>query len=374
MLAKLIKNFSNLPGWRSNRKIVVIESDDWGSIRMSSNEAYKAVAAAGLSVDKGAGGRYNRYDTLASKEDLTALFETLSSVKDSNNKGAKITAVSLVSNPDFDKIKADNFQKYHYEPFTKTLERYNKADAFPLWKEGRDANIFAPEFHGREHLNIQAWLRALQSGDKEALVAFDNNIWGYSRKDGKIGFQAAFDLELASDLAMQKEIVKDGLALFEKLHGFKAQFFVPPNGPLNNELEKVAADGGIIYMSSPKVQVEPLGDGKTRKNMRHIGKKNSHGQTYITRNAFFEPSGSGKDDVNSCLAEIAMAFKWKKPAVISSHRVNFIGGLDVANRDNGLKQLHKLLTAIVKRWPDVEFMTSSELGDIITKRDQHNAK
>ncbi|MEL1243414.1 polysaccharide (de)acetylase [Flavobacterium sp. DGU11] len=373
MLSKLIKNFSNLPGWRSNRKIVVIESDDWGSIRMSSNEAYQNLVKAGLSVDKGHGGRYNRYDTLASKEDLTALFETLSSVKDSNNKSAKMTAVSLVANPDFDKIKAGNFQQYHYEPFTKTLERYNKADAFPLWKEGREANVFVPEFHGREHLNIQAWLRALKSGDSEALVAFDNNIWGYNRKDGKIGFQAAFDLELASDLAMQKEVVKDGLALFEKLHGVKAQFFVPPNGPLNNELEKVAADSGIIYMSSPKVQVEPLGEGKTKKNFRHIGKKNSHGQTYITRNAFFEPSGSSKDEVNNCLYEIETAFKWKKPAVISSHRINFIGSLDVTNRDKGLEQLHKLLTAIVKKWPDVEFMTSSELGDIITKRNDHRS-
>lgn len=36
MLRTVIKNFSNLPGWRTNRKIVVIESDDWGSIRMPS--------------------------------------------------------------------------------------------------------------------------------------------------------------------------------------------------------------------------------------------------------------------------------------------------------------------------------------------------
>jgi hypothetical protein len=372
MLKSFIKNISNIPGFKTSRKIVVIESDDWGSIR-SSKEAYENLTKAGISVDKGAGGRYNRFDTLASKEDLTALFETLSSVKDSNNNSAKLTAVSLVTNPDFDRIKEDNFEKYHYEPFTKTLERLNRADAFPLWKEGRDANIFVPEFHGREHLNIQLWLRALQSGDEEALIAFDNRVWGYNRKKG-MGFQAAFDLEQSSDLAMQKEIVKDGLGLFEKLHGVKAQFFVPPNGPLNNELEKVAADNGIIYMSSPKIQHEPLGGGQMKKHFRHIGKQNAHKQTYITRNAFFEPSGSSKDELNSCLADIELAFRWKKPAVISSHRINFIGSLDKSNRDMGLAQLNKLLTTIVKRWPDVEFMTSSELGDIITKRNAHNAK
>lgn len=38
---------SNIPGWRTNRKIVVIESDDWGSIRMSSLEAFKNLLKAG---------------------------------------------------------------------------------------------------------------------------------------------------------------------------------------------------------------------------------------------------------------------------------------------------------------------------------------
>ncbi|QYJ67300.1 polysaccharide (de)acetylase [Flavobacterium litorale] len=366
MLAKLVKNLSNLPGWRSNRKIVVIESDDWGSIRMSSSKSYQDLVSAGVTLGKGAGARYNQYDTLASREDLSFLFETLKNVKDKNNNAAKITAVSLSANPDFDKIKESGFENYYYEPFTKTLEKYNRENTFPLWSEGYNSNIFVPEFHGREHLNIQAWLRALQAGDKEALLAFEHGIWGYNRKSG-IGFQAAFDLEYAKDLEEQKEIVKDGLRLFEELHGRKAKFFVPPNGPLNNQLEKVAADGGIVYMSSPKIQNEPLGEGNTKKHFRHVGKQNKHKQTYITRNAFFEPSGSSRNEVNRCLAEIELAFKWKKPAVISSHRVNYIGSLDSANRDNNLKQLKELLTTIMKRWPDAEFMTSSELGDIITK-------
>ena len=84
MIKKIIKNISNIFGWRTNRKIVVIESDDWGSIRMSSNESYKTLKKAGLSLDKGAGARYNKYETLASKEDLKHLFEVLKSVKHKN--------------------------------------------------------------------------------------------------------------------------------------------------------------------------------------------------------------------------------------------------------------------------------------------------
>ena len=65
------------------------------------------------------------------------------------------------------------------------------------------------------------------------------------------------------------------------------------------------------------------------------------------------------------MEEIRVAFKWGKPAVISSHRVNYVGSIDPSNRDNGLDKLKKLLNKVLKKWPDVEFMTSAELGDLI---------
>lgn len=34
------KNIINIPGWNTKRKIVVFESNDWGSIRMSSIDVY----------------------------------------------------------------------------------------------------------------------------------------------------------------------------------------------------------------------------------------------------------------------------------------------------------------------------------------------
>ena len=58
------------------------------------------------------------------------------------------------------------------------------------------------------------------------------------------------------------------------------------------------------------------------------------------------------------LRQIAAAFRWKKPAIISTHRVNFVGGINKQNREAGLKELHSLLKTIVKRWPDVEFMST----------------
>jgi hypothetical protein len=44
-----------------------------------------------------------------------------------------------------------------------------------------------------------------------------------------------------------------------------------------------------------------------------------------------------------------------------------MGGLSQSNREENLKKLKILLTRIVTLWPDVEFMTNSELADLINE-------
>jgi len=361
-----LRNLSNLPGWRSPRKIIILESDDWGSIRMPSNKVYNSLKSNGLDLDSFDSYRYNQYDTLASSHDLSMLFEILSGFKDRNGNNPVMTVVSLVANPDFEKIKSSDFHEYSYEAFPDTLKKYGIEDAYNLWREGYERRLFVPQFHGREHLNVAAWMRALQSRDKETMLAFDCNMWGFNNKyPPGLSYQAAFDLEHADDLNIQEEIIIDGLKIFRQLHGYSAEYFVPPNGPINNSLEKTAAMNGIQFMMGSKIQHEALGYGRTRRVFHWPGQKNKQGQRYLTRNCFFEPSDKSKNWVDICLSEINIAFKWNKPAIISSHRVNYVGTLDPANRDNGLRQLKELLIRIVNNWPQVEFLTSSQLGKII---------
>ena len=99
--------------------------------------------------------------------------------------------------------------------------------------------------------------------------------------------------------------------------------------------------------------------------------KNKYKQIYLTRNAMFEPAisafGLSKNPVENCLKSIQRSFRWGKPATICTHRINYIGRIEEANRTKNLELLDALLASIVKLWPDVEFMTSVELGDLISK-------
>jgi hypothetical protein len=336
---------------------------------MPSLDAYKRLKSKGVELGEGEAGRYNKTDTLASAEDFEQLFALLRSFKDHKGRHPVFTAVSLTSNPDFEKIKESGFRQYFHEPFTKTLERYGQSNAFDYWKVGKKQRLFVPQFHAREHLYVPLWLRMLQKGDPATLLGFEEGCWGFlTQTPYNISYQASFDLETTDDLAFQEEAIKNGLAVFEKLHGYKASFIVPPNGPFHRSLEKVAADNGIQFVGASKIQREPIGRGKIKKSLHWLGQSNKHDQYYLTRNAFFEPNAPGKDWVASCLKDIEYAFRWKKPAVISSHRTNYIGSLDPKNRDLGLQKLKTLLTRVLQLWPEVEFITSEELGNVIASK------
>ena len=189
---EVIKNISNIPGWRTNRKIVVIESDDWGSIRMPSKKVFNTLKNNGIPVEKSP---YCKFDSLESNEDLEALFEVLTSFKDINGSHPIITANTVVANPDFEKIEESSYKKYFYEPFTETLKRYpNHNKVLNLYQEGIANNVFFPQFHGREHVNIELWFKLLKT-DKNFKLAFKHNMWGLSNDvlPGLKSIQATYD-------------------------------------------------------------------------------------------------------------------------------------------------------------------------------------
>ena len=66
----ILRNIINTFGYKTNRKIVVFESDDWGSIRMPSKLAYSNLLKKEIDVDKSY--LYDTLDSLEKKGDLEA--------------------------------------------------------------------------------------------------------------------------------------------------------------------------------------------------------------------------------------------------------------------------------------------------------------
>jgi hypothetical protein len=61
------------------------------------------------------------------------------------------------------------------------------------------------------------------------------------------------------------------------------------------------------------------------------------------------------------LESIEIAFQWGKPAIIGTHRINFVGRLDEQQRNENLKDFELLIKKVLQRWPDVQFVDSATL-------------
>jgi hypothetical protein len=355
---------TNAKGKSIQQKIVIIESDDWGAIRTPSIAAVKAFQSKGFEI----GNSIYKVDALESQDDLELLFDVLSKHKGSDGLPAKMTANAIMANPDFDKIRASNFQEFHYEKFTETFKKYpNHANNLNLWMQGKANGIFQPQFHGREHLNYKRWLQVLQQKNEAALYCFDWNATYSGKAD--YSFMEAYDWDTKEDIPEQIKVIEEGLQIFKDTFKEPSKTFIAPCYNWDPLIEPILKEQGVKWVQGLKTQLIPTGQFDQYKPLKHyFGETNALGLKYNVRNCFFEPSmNHNRDFVNSCLAQIASAFHWNKPAVICAHRINFVGYIDPKNRDKGLKDLDRLLKTIIQKWPDVRFISSDELDSLTLK-------
>lgn len=365
-------NIKNILGRKTNRRLVVICADDYGSIRVRDKKAYEILLKAGIAVDKT---RYG-YDTVCTAEDLHKLFDVLTSVKDLNGHHACFTPFANIANPDFEKIRISGFREYYREPFTATMDRLGTAyaGAHDLWRQGIAEGIFIPEYHGTEHINVRRFMSALQNGHKSTMLAFENESVCVPHLPGESpvsNYTAVFDIEHTSDNEPLMEDIKVGLTMFERFLGYRSCQFTPGAGIYSPLLHKTLSENGIKSIHVNRWKAYPLGDGVYSRKFLYTGKKNESGQYYIVRNCPFEPFLDDKRRNNNaaaiCLENIAAAFRWNAPALVSTHRVNFAGAIEPSHRDESLEQLSILLHEIVKRWPNAEFVSGRDMASILFK-------
>ncbi|WAC40204.1 hypothetical protein [Pedobacter sp. SL55] len=379
MLKKLKKELSlNIQaalGQKVNQKIVVFESDDWGGIRMPSQEVYQALSKK---IPLMQTDRFSKFDALASADDLTALFEVLLKHKDRNGKHPAFTFNVTTGNPDFKQILYHNFERFVVEPFYQTIGSAQPA-ALPLWHQGLAQGLYQPQYHGREHVNQKRWLASLAKGDVCVREAFNHGTYGFETTfDGAEYLLAAYDYTAPEDEHYWKRSIDQGINIFKDFFGFAPETFIPPCYIAPQTLIDYLNHKGVYGLQGKLYSFFPNGieNGKRKyvKKLRTAGSDSKTGKVNLVRNCFFEPSnGKGNWWVADCLKRMETAFKWGKPAVIDTHRVNYIGNVVESNRTESLQLLNTLLTQILKKWPDVVFMTSDQLARLYKFSDEQRA-
>lgn len=369
----VFSNLKNALGWKTNRKIIVFSVDDYGNVRLNSTEARKNMDEVGMKIYS----RFDALDTLETKQDLEQLYEVLESVKDKNGNPAIFTPFTLPCNINFEKMEAEDFHEFHFEPLPETYKKLAiqqpeaYQNAWETWQKGIEKGILKPQFHGREHLNLKIFNEKLKTRDTQLLVALKNKSYTSISDDSypTMSCFAAFDFWDVKENDGLKPLLIDGLNWFEKVFGYQSTYFTPPVFNIHHSLFQTLKDKGIRFIDLALMRSEHQGFGKYKKAFNYTGKKANNGLTIMVRNVVFEPTEDrGIDWVQFTMKQIDTAFRWNKPAIISSHRVNFCGHIDPKNREKGLETLKKLLQEIVVKWPNVEFMSADTLGELVLNK------
>lgn len=367
---KIFLGAKNIPGWKTNRKIVVFSVDDYGNVRLHSRRARENMDRAGLKILS----RFDALDTLETRTDLELLFEALTSVTDMHGKPAVFTPFAVPCNIDFEKIESEQLLRYQYELLPVTFQKLSCLEpeaydgTWSLWQEGISRGIFMPQFHGREHLNLRIFEEKLEKKDHNLLTALKNRSYTSISDTGypTISYTGAYQFWDIKDNEHFELIITDGFRAFENVFGYQPSHFNAPGGYEHTVLHKTIHQSGGKYIDTPWIKKEHQGHGKYRYSFNYTGKRNNFGMIFLLRNVVFEPSDErGFDWSEYALKQIEVAFSLKKPAVISSHRINFCGHIEERNREKGIIELKRFLKKIVTRWPDVEFMSSHQLLSLI---------
>lgn len=366
MREQIKKHFINLRGKNLKERILVIESDDWGAIRIPDQATQSELICSALIQKENP---FSKYDCLESTEDYQALYEVLGKFKDCKGNSPVLTANMVMANPDFHSIELSKFQEYTYEHFSKTYQSYYPSlNTFQALKEGIENGCIYPQFHAREHLNVQRWMDKLSSGDPAFRRAFELKCFAIDDVDNsnqRENLMATYDYESATELKSIQKGIEEGLQLFQETFGSASRTHIAPCYVWNEFIEKFAHANGVYGIQGSKFQqYKDPGFEKHKRIWRYMGQTNERNQIYTIRNVLFEPALNHRIGwVDKAMESIAIAFFWQKPAIIGSHRINYVGGLSEANRTNTLIQLNELLGRVLKKWPNVQFLNSAQLTE-----------
>jgi hypothetical protein len=275
-----------------------------------------------------------------------------------------------MQNPDFEKINTDKFEKFFGINLFESYKNYYGEDLEPIWRTAIKEEIMMPQYHAREHLNAYLWLNDLRLGIKDTKNAFDLNFFGLKTKTSsklRNHYLATYFSETTEEFNSVIIALEDGVKQFNDIFGFNSKTFIASNYIWPKQLEAELLKLNIETIQGQIKQTSTNFSKNKISYLRHYtGEKNELNQIYSVRNVIFEPYlDQNQNWAELALKQIDNAFFWKTPAIITTHRINYASHISVKNRDSSLRHLDALLKKINTKHPDVIFLSSNQLSELM---------
>jgi hypothetical protein len=322
--------------WREpmlRQPVLVIESDDWGA------------------------------GPLEQAVSLLRLREILGAVRDERGHPAVMTLGLVLAIADAQAMRCGKDGSYR----RRDLAAPEHATILTAIRGGIDMHVFAPQLHGLEHYWPAALMRAAQADRnvREWLVAAEQYTEALPDALQSRWVDAAELPSQSLNSAETTEAVREEAALFEGIFQASPRVAVPNTFVWTEDTERAWSAVGVLYVVTPGTRYHGrdaagrlAGDGKILRNGQQSGDI-----AYLVRDVYFEPVRGHAPE--SALAQIQARAALGRPALVESHRYNYLGAAAPAS----FAALSSLLRLVRERVPGVRFLTTESLGMAMSSND-----
>jgi len=328
--------------WKTHKAVAFV-SDDWGMYAWTPDmEAYKALEGCGFFTPVWS------FGTLETPRDMGRLFDVLLAHKGGDGRPVVFQPYYIGANPDYDAIEANGFTAYVDCALGFDIPpRWQRGDFIGKALEGWNQGIWQPEYHCRcHHFSGIRWVQKLKAGEKRARAAWEQVVYVCETVSERLGEYEGMEP------ARLREFIEGGFEMFQRTFGYR------PNVALTSDW----VEGSVKAMAGSGIKAVELVGGGEKEGVAGTG-----ALSVPTRNAQFEPLGNADSEVVGCLDDTLAAIEalWadNQPAMVSSHRTNYVS-LDSNTIDRNFALFEELLGRLLDAHPETVFLTGWEAAQL----------
>lgn len=355
-LWRLGRDLLPIVGFRFDRPLVLLQSDDWGRAGLRDREGLEQLRSAGLAL----GERPYDFYTLETAEDLASLGAAMKRHRDSAGRHPCLGMNFILANLDLGKMSADSFRQIYLRPLAEGFPPgWVRPGLMEAYRDGIADGVFHPALHGNTHFCRRAVERYLtDSGERGSLL---RALW----KAGTpyihwrmpwIGYEY-WDPEGVGDCflpaAQQSELIGQAVVIFSQMFSTLPHSACAPGYRSNEDTHKVWAQHGIrVAQNGPGTLMPPYLDRR--------------GILQLYRAVEFEPALDAEFSVEARLRQAEDCFRRCIPAIVSVHSINFHSSVKDF-RSRTLALLHDFLSVLEAKHPDLLYLHDGDICDLVHK-------
>lgn len=349
---------------------IVLESDDWGYCGwvpdQTACEELKQLPSHRSSLEDPMVEPYFG-STLESAPDMQRLGQCLREFRGGDGYPALMQANYILGAPDFVVMKAEGCQQFEAQGFPAYKDRWRRPGLGDTVLKMIDEGLWAAEYHGWLHFNLDQWLEDLRQGE-------ERTNWGFEREMTVTGLERQdFEYDPSLDRKRIASLLHAGILQFEEFFGRKPKSTAAPDFGWNDEIETLWRQEGIQVVQGWRSQKKrfrrlTILDKLSRRITRPpvYRKERSH-LVYLSQSAALEPmyarAGDQRYSPSTCIKRIESTWGSNRPAVIATHRFNYVH-LDQERVQDSCDMLKDFLKEIHRMNPNTIFLTDWELAQL----------